>query len=216
MKNIAITLCAVSLFFACKNDSKDGAKSSDTTASVSATAAKSDEWIPVDSATAMKSMMEYATPGKEQAMLAKSNGTWKAETTMWMAPDAPPMVSKGTANTKMIMGGRYQQMTFKGDMMGQPFEGIGTTAYDNARKVWTSSWIDNMSTGIMNMEGTWDEATKTMTTTGKMLCPANGKWCEMKEVFKMVDDNTQVMEMYGPDMKTGKSYKNMEIKLTRN
>jgi hypothetical protein len=51
-------------------------------------------------------------------MLAKSNGTWKAETTMWMAPDAPPMVSNGTATTKMILGGRYQQMTFKGDMMG--------------------------------------------------------------------------------------------------
>jgi hypothetical protein len=31
----------------------------------------------------------------------------------------------------------------------------------------------------------------------------------------MVDDNTQVMEMYGPDMKTGKEYKNMEIKFTR-
>ncbi|MES2374007.1 MAG: DUF1579 domain-containing protein [Bacteroidota bacterium] len=214
MKNIVITFCAVSLFFACKTDNKD-TKPSDSTAAVSASTAKSDEWVPVDSATAMKSMMEYGTPGKEQAMLAKSAGNWKAETTMWMAPDSPPMVSNGTASTKMIMGGRYQQMVFKGDMMGQPFEGIGTTAYDNARKVWTSSWIDNMSTGIMNMEGTWDEATKTMTTTGKMLCPANGKWCEMKEMFKIVDDNTQVMEMYGPDMKTGKSYKNMEIKLTR-
>jgi hypothetical protein len=213
MKNIVITLCAVSVFFACKSENKDTAKP-DSATSAAATA-KTDEWVPVDSATAMKSMMEYAAPGKEHAMLAKSNGTWNAETTMWMAPDAPPMVSKGTAVNKMIMGGRYQQMTFKGDMMGQPFEGVGTTAYDNARKIWTSSWIDNMSTGIMNMEGTWDDATKSMTTKGKMLCPANGKWCEMKEVFKIVDDNTQVMEMYGPDMKTGKMYKNMEIKLTR-
>lgn len=214
MKNIAIIFCAVSLFFACKSETKD-TKSSDTTTAATATTAKPDEWVPVDSATAMKTMMEAGTPGKEQAMLAKSAGTWKAETTMWMAPDAPPMVSNGTATTKMILGGRYQQMNYKGNMMGQPFEGIGTTAYDNARKVWTSTWIDNMSTAIMNMEGTWDDATKSMTTTGKMLCPANGKWCEMKEVFKMVDDNTQIMEMYGPDMKTGKSYKNMEMKLTR-
>lgn len=213
MKKIAITFCAVSLFFACKSDTKDAAKTDSTSAT--ATTPASEEWVPVDSATAMRTMMEYGTPGKEQAMLAKSAGTWNAETTMWMAPDAPPMVSKGTATTKMIMGGRYQQMIFKGDMMGQPFEGIATSGYDNARKVWTSSWIDNMSTGIMNMDGTWDEATKTLTSTGKMLCPANGKMCEMKEVQKMVDDNTQVMEMYGPDMKTGKMYKNMEIKLTR-
>ena len=211
MKNIVITLCAVSLFFGCKNDTKEAANKDSLTAAASA----SEAWVPVDSATAMKTMMEVATPGKEHEMLAKSTGTWKAETTMWMAPDAPPMKSNGVATTKMILGGRYQQMVFKGDMMGAPFEGIGTSGYDIARKVWTSTWIDNMGTGIMNMDGTWDEATKSLTSTGKMLCPANGKMCEMKEVLKIVDDNTQIMEMYGPDMQTGKQYKNMEIKLTR-
>jgi hypothetical protein len=215
MKNIAIALCTASLLFGCKTETKVAANADSTTATATTTPAKAEEWVPVDSATAMKTMMEAGTPGKEQAMLAKSNGTWKAETTMWMAPDAPPMKSMGTATNKMILGGRYQQMTFKGDMMGSPFEGVGTTAYDNARKTWTSTWVDNMSTAILNMEGTWDEATKTMTSTGKMICPGNGKMCEMKEVLKMVDDNTQVMEMYGPDMKTGKQYKNMEIKLTR-
>ncbi len=214
MKKITLAICAVTLLFACKSDTKDTAKSDSATATLTA-AAQSDEWVPVDSATAMKTMMEAGTPGQEQAMLAKSNGTWKAETTMWMAPDAPPMVSKGVVTNKMIMGGRYQLMTFKSDMMGAPFEGIGTTGYDNARKVWTSSWVDNMSTGIMNMDGTWDEATKSIISTGKMICPANGKMCEMKQVLKMIDDNTQLMEMYGPDMKTGKQYKNMEIKLTR-
>jgi hypothetical protein len=214
MKNIIIILGAVCLFFACKSETKDAAKSADTLSTVTKDAT-SEEWVPVDSATAMRTMMEAGTPGKEQALLAKSNGVWKAETTMWMSPDAPPMTSTGVVNNKMILGGRYQQMSFKGDMMGAPFEGIGTTGYDNARKVWVSTWVDNMSTAIMNMEGNWDEATKTITTSGKMLCPANGKMCEMKEVFKIVDDNTQVMEMYGPDMKTGKLYKNMEMKLTR-
>jgi len=220
MKRIAITICAASLLFSCNNETKEtGSKPSDstnaTTAAVPAPEAKSVAWIPVDSATAMKTMMEAGTPGKEQAMLAKSNGKWKAETTMWMSPDAPPMKSTGIVDNKMILGGRYQQMTFKGNMMGQAFEGTGTTGYDNARKVWTNSWVDNMSTGIMNMDGTWDDATKTVTYTGKMLCPGNGQMCDMKQVTKIVDDNTQIMEMYGPDMKTGKQYKNMEIKLTR-
>jgi hypothetical protein len=213
MKKIAITFCAVSLFFACKSDTKDAGKS-DTSATASTVDSKS-EWVPVDSATAMKAMMEAGTPGKEHAMLAKSSGTWKAETTMWMSPDAPPIPSTGIAVNKMILGGRYQEMSFKGDMMGAPFEGVGTTGYDIARKVWTSTWVDNMSTAIMNMEGTWDEATKTITFSGKMYCAPNGKMCDMKETFKMVDDNTQVMEMYGPDMKTGKQFKNMQIKLTR-
>ena len=218
MKRFFITICAALMLFACKDESAD-ANRSDSTAAVSTStpdsATLTEEWVPVDSASAMKAMMEAGTPGKEHAFLAKSNGTWKAETTMWMSPDAPPMKSTAKVTNKMIMGGRYQQTTFTGDMMGEKFEGTSTTGYDNARKVWTSSWIDNMSTGIMNMDGTWDEGSKTVTYTGQMICPANGKMCEMKQVVKTVDDNTQIMEMYGPDMKTGKLYKNMEIKLTK-
>jgi hypothetical protein len=222
MKSTATTAIAICIAFltSCNNsETKTESASVDSTKSgttESSTAdAKSEEWIPVDSATAMKSMMEAGTPGKEQAMLAKDNGTWKAEVTMWESPEAAPMKSTGSLTNKMIMGGRYQLTTFKGDMMGMPFEGTSTTGYDNARKVWVSSWVDNMSTGIMNMEGTWDEATQTATYTGKMLCPANGKMCEMKQVMKKIDDKTEIMEMYGPDMKTGKQYKNMEMKMIK-
>ena len=49
----------------------------------------------VDSATAQKNMMEYMTPGDIHTMLAKSNGTWNVETSMYMAPGAPPETSKG-------------------------------------------------------------------------------------------------------------------------
>lgn len=214
MKKIALVFCAASFLFACKSDTTDASKKDSTTVAAASADAKS-EWVPVDSATAMKVMMETGTPGKEHEMLAKSNGNWKAETTMWMSPDAPPMVSTGNVVNKMILGGRYQEMNFSGDMMGQKFEGIGTTGYDVARKVFISSWMDNMSTTVMNMEGNWDEASKSITFTGKMYCAPNGKWCEMKETFKMIDDKTQLMEMWGPDMKTGKPFKNMEIKLTR-
>ncbi|NCI50108.1 DUF1579 domain-containing protein [Sediminibacterium roseum] len=215
MKNIAIAICAVALLFAaCKSGTTEPAKT-DSTAAATASADNKSEWVPVDSATAMKAMMDAATPGKEHEMLAKMNGNWKAETTMWMAPDGPPMVSTGNVVYKMILGGRYQQMLFSGNMMGAPFEGIGTTGYDNARKVFISSWMDNQSTSVMNLDGTWDEASKTITFTGKMFCAPNGKWCDMKETFRIIDDKNQLMEMWGPDMKTGKPYKNMEIKLTK-
>lgn len=223
MKRVTIAFCTAVFLFACNSEEKPADnKTSDTkVASTTSTdnSAKTDEWVAVDSATAMKTMMEVGTPGAEQQMLAKSDGNWKAETSMWMSPDAPPTKGTATVTNKMVLGGRYQESNWKGMMdmggMQMPFEGTATTGYDKGRKMWVSSWIDNMSTGIMNMEGTWDDATKTATYTGKMLCPANGKWCEMKQTMKMVDDNTQVMEMWGPDMKTGKPYKNMEMKLTR-
>ena len=217
MKRITFTICAAALLLgSCADDKKaDEAIKADATVSSADSKPKEEAWVPVDSATAMKSMMEYGTPGEPHKMLAKSNGTWTGEVTMWMAPDAPPSTSKMTMTNKMIMDGRYQVSEAKGDMMGMPFNGMSTTGYDNHKKVYVSTWIDNMGTGVMKMEGPWDEASKSMTLTGTMMNPATGKECDFKEVFRIIDDNNQVMEMYGPDLQTGKQYKNMEIKLTR-
>jgi hypothetical protein len=217
MKRIVIAVWTASFLFAC-NANEANSTNTETSKPDSATAdskTRSDDWIPVDSATAMKTMMEAGTPGQQHAMLAKADGKWTAETTMWMSPEAAPVTAKSTAVNKMVLGGRYQETSFKGDFMGMPYEGISTTGYDNAKKVFFTTWMDNMSTSVMNMEGTWDDASKTINFKGKMLCPANGKECEMREVYRIVDDNTHLMEMYGPDMKTGKEYKNMEIRFTR-
>ncbi len=196
MKQIIIACCAASFLFAC-NDEKRGATTDgiNSTATTTSATAKNDDWVPVDSATAMRTMMEAGTPGAQHAMLAKGDGNWTAETTIWMSPDTAPMTTKSNVVNKMVLGGRYQETTFKGDMMGMPFEGSSTTGYDNAKKVYFTTWMDNMSTGMMNMEGTWDEASKSISFKGTMLCPANGQECEMREVYKIVDDNTQVMEM---------------------
>ena len=135
---------------------------------------------------------------------------------MWDHVAAPVQKSTSTAVNTMIMGGRYQSSKHTGNMMGMPFEGQSITAYDNAKKKFVSTWIDNFGTGIMVMEGNWDATTKTMTMSGSMpdICRP-GKECTMKEIFTMVDDNTQKMEMYSPDPKTGKEFKMMEIVMTR-
>ena len=113
----------------------------------------------------------------------------------------------------MVLGGRYQQSTHTGNMMGQPFEGQGTLAWDNARKMLISTWIDNMGTGIMYMEGTWDNATKMATMKGKTTDPATGKEMDVKQTFAIVNDNTQKMEMFMTQ--DGQEFKTMEITLTR-
>ena len=134
--------------------------------------------------------------------------------TMWEDPSKPPTTSTGTVTNKMIMDGRYQVTDVNGNMMGMPFIGHSMTGYDNAKKVFVSSWIDNMGTGMMNMEGPWDEATKTINMKGQCINPMTLKPCDYREVFKMIDDNNQMMEMYGPGP-DGKEMKTVEIKYTR-
>ncbi|MDO6430722.1 DUF1579 domain-containing protein [Flavitalea sp. BT771] len=163
----------------------------------------------------MKAMMAYSTPGDIHKMMAKSVGTWTCAITMWMAPNTQPMNSTGEMKNEMILGGRYLKGTNTGNFMGQPFEGISTTAYDNAKKIFLNNWIDNMGTGMMNLTGTWDAATNSITFTGTMLDPASGKDIPVREVLKFVDDNHQTMEMYANAATGGQEFKTMEIKFTR-
>lgn len=161
-----------------------------------------------------KAWMAFMTPGDVHKMIAKSDGQWKGDVTWWTAPGQQPMTSTATCTNTMIMGGRYQQSMNKGTMMGMPFEGMGLLGYDNAAKVFNYTWIDNMGTGVMNMTGTWDDATKSVNFTGTTTDPVSGKQIPVREVFTMTNDNNQMLQMYtsGPD---GKEFKTMEIKYTR-
>lgn len=163
---------------------------------------------------AEKAWVAYKTPGDVHKMLATDAGEWKTETTSWMSPGTEPVKSSGVCINKMIMDGRYLESSYKGDMMGMPFEGKGITGYDNAKKIIVSTWIDNFGTGVTYMEGNWDAATKSTISKGKFVDPESGKDMEMKEVYKIIDDKSRIMEMY-MTMPDGKEFKTMEIKYTR-
>lgn len=171
------------------------------------------EIIP-DSATVAKAWADYATPSKAHEMLAKDTGTWDAEMTFWMPENPEPQKATSVATYKMILDGKYQEGVFKGDMWGMPFEGRGTTAYDNASKQFITTWIDNMGTGMLVSRGQYDETSKTITFSGAMVDPVTGKEKKVKEIITYIDDNTQKMEMFDIDA-NGKEFKNMEINSKR-
>ena len=170
--------------------------------------------ISAQSEAEMKAWMDYMTPGDAHKMLAKWDGEWNEDITMWMAPGAPAQKNKASCINKMILGGRYQSSTHTGSFNGMPFEGISTLGYDNAKKMLISTWVDNMGTGIMVMEGAWDDKTKIMNAKGKQTDPATGKEMLVRETFQIVDDNTQKMEMFMTPS-GGKEFKSMEITFTR-
>jgi hypothetical protein len=161
----------------------------------------------------MKKWTDYMTPGKEHSNLAKMNGDWNYTAKFWMDPSAPPQTSDGTATCEMLLGGRYMQMKVSGKMMVMDFNGIDVTGYDNGKKVYVSSWIDNMGTGLMYMEGTYDDASKKVVYTGKMYDPMSGKDIVQKQTIKTIDDNNVLMEMY--NVVDGKDVKSMEMNMVK-
>lgn len=213
MKFNTITFCAAILLIACNADTGKTAEPKVASASTTTPTQQLPDAQP-DSATMRKNREIYMTPGEAHKLMASWEGSWSGEVTMWMSPDAPPTKSALTAVNKMVLGGRYQQTTVKGKFNNMPFEGMSTLAYDNAKKVYQSTWIDNMGTGLMVSQGPWDAATKSITFVGRMIDPTTHKEMDFKQIVKPIDNNYYVSEMYAPGP-GGQDFKTMEIKYTR-
>jgi hypothetical protein len=166
-----------------------------------------------DMQATMEVYTKLGTPGPFHKVLTRMAGSWNTRIKSWSEPDKPPMESTGTSEQKMILGGRFLQQEFSGEMMGSPFTGIGVTGYDNHTKKYVSTWIDSMSTAILFFEGTAGADGSTITQEGRYDDPIRGpmKW---RSVTRVVDDNTHLFEMYATD-KRGKEEKMMEITYTR-
>lgn len=166
----------------------------------------------------MQGMMEVyqklAIPGVPHKLLGSLAGAWNTKTKAWMKTDKPPMEGTGTCEQKMILGGRYLQQEYNGEMMGTPFTGINIIGFDNHIQKYVSTWIDSMSTGIYFFEGTASADGTTITQKSSYDDPVRGPtvWCS---VTRIVDDDTLEYEMYLTS-EGGKEEKMMEMAVTRN
>ncbi len=146
----------------------------------------------------MKKWMEASTPGAAHKRLDDLVGTWTTDSRMWMqGPGSEPTTTKGTAEYKWAIGGRFLQEDFKGEMMGMPFTGLGYTGYDNFNKKYVGFWIDNTSTAMFTMEGTADPTGKIITMYGKMDDPTTGEHGKsVKYVFHIMGKDKHQFEVY--------------------
>jgi hypothetical protein len=165
--------------------------------------------LKAQGADPMKAWQNYMTPGAEHKQLAKEVGTWEGEISQWMDPSAPPSKAKATNTITMAMGGLYQIGNFTSTAMGMPMTGMSTMGYDNAKKMYVSTWIDNMGSGIVKMSGSFDAATNTLNLKGTQTDPMTGTDSEIREEMKWIDADTYIMTMYGAGM-DGKEMKFME------
>lgn len=157
----------------------------------------------------MAKMVEFTTPNENHKVLDYFVGNWDFTSSMWMMPASPPETSAGTSESRWIMNGRFLEQTFNGTMMDQPFVGRLTLGFDNIKKEYVSTWVDNMSTAIMTSEATYDADTKTFMENGSHSCPIDGVR-HFRAVTKIIDDNTYTYETYVQN-KDGSEFKSMEI-----
>jgi hypothetical protein len=192
-----------------------------TTTTTASSPAKPSASSMAPSAEEMKQIMEMAKLNENHKLLATTAGTWSYTVKMWMDPNGKPTESTGTAKREAIMDGRYVSGDYTGKfkmpgadgkMQEMNFHGMSMDGYDNVKKKFVSGWVDNMGTGIMTMDGTYDAATKAFTYTGEYeMMP--GMKEKVRQVIKMTDATHMTMEYY-EDRGQGEA-KTMEINYTK-
>lgn len=153
--------------------------------------------LMMPAAVALAQMPPAPKPGPEHEVLKRDVGVWDATIEMQGPPGTPPAVSKGTETVGMALGGLWQTTEFKGDMMGQVFEGQGVTGYDPTKRKYVGSWVDSMSSGLSLVEGSYDAAKNVFTGTMEGPGPT-GENVKMKQVVVWKDADNRTFTVYLP------------------
>lgn len=169
--------------------------------------------VAAQSESEMKAWQEFMTPGDMHKWMAKQVGTWEAEVSSWMGP-GDPVISSATDVVTMTMNGLYQIGNFSSTMMGMPFQGQSTLGYDNAKKQFVLTWIDNFGSGIIMMSGNYDNKSKTLILKGMQTNPVTGKEANIRQVNVYHTNDSYTATMYG-DGPDGKEIKFMEATYNR-
>lgn len=160
------------------------------------------------SLSAMAQEPALPQPGPEHALLKESEGTWEANTKMADGTTMP-----GVMTFKMECGGLWLVSDYKAEVPGFKFQGKGMDGYDPMKKKYVSVWVDSVTTSPMTLEGTYDEATKTMTMAGGGT-GSDGKPLKVKNVTKITDKDHQTLQMFTINA-DGKEELQMTIEFTR-
>lgn len=178
--------------------------------------AKSDAKPTADMQEMMKKWMTFATPGEGHKLLEQFVGKWDVVTRMWMeGPGKPPNETKGSAETRWVLDGRFLLEEASGNMMGMPYKSLNYLGFDNYKKKYVVSYLDSMGTAMYTGEGKFDPSNKVLTLFGKMDdCMMEERDKPVKYVTRIVSKDKRVFEIYD-EVGSPNEYKAVEIIYTR-
>jgi hypothetical protein len=132
---------------------------------------------------------------KEHAVLKEGVGTWDYVMKFRMGPDAPEQEIKGVETVTML-GDFWAIFDLKtDDFMGMKWHGHGTLGYDEEKKKYIGTFIENMGPHRMLGEGTMDATGKVLTMIWDGIDHETGKPGKMKEVSERKDKDSGTMTM---------------------
>ena len=151
---------------------------------------------PEEMQQAMARWQEAMTPGEHHQLLERFVGDWDITVSVsGMGPEA--QTSTGTVTARWVLGGRFVREEIEGEMMGMPMRSIAFYGYDNFRRMYTLTEMDNLATATQVAQGSLNQAGDVITYFGTMDEPMTGERGKTaKFVMRLVGPDTRVFEIH--------------------
>ncbi len=157
-----------------------------------------------------ESLEELTVPGEPHELLAGTVGEWDLTFRVWSAPDTEPSESIGTATARWILGDRFVETWFEGEVMGRPFEALKIEGFEKATQEYVTTWRDNLGTYTMVFRGRCGTTCETRTMMAEFLDPVTNQRLKIRGVTTLEPEGGYSYEstIVTP---TGVEFKNMEL-----
>ena len=142
-------------------------------------------------------MARYTSPGPQHQELSAFAGKWTTRTRVWENPEAKPVEFTGSAESKMILGGRFLELESRAVMNGTETRGLGIYGYDAFKEKYSFYYIHDSETQALAGLGDRDSASGAITFSVAMDMPLAGEHAKaIRAVLRRSSASRYLFEMY--------------------
>lgn len=155
-------------------------------------------------------LASLTVPGEPHELLEGTVGDWNLTIRIWSAPDTEPDETTGTATGRWILGERFVETRYRGEVMGKAFEGLKIEGFEKATQEYVTTWRDNLGTYTMVFKGRCGTTCETRTMTAEFFDPVSNQKLQIRGVTTLLEEGGYSYEstILTP---TGLAFKNMEL-----
>lgn len=142
-------------------------------------------------------MTRYLAPGPRHQELSALAGTWTTRTRVWESPDARPLEFPGSAEYRMILGGRFLQLESRSLVNGTENRGLGIYGYDASKEKYSFYFIHDGDTQALVGLGDRDSTGGVITFAVAMDMMVTGERAKpIRTVLRRLSADRHLFEMF--------------------
>lgn len=129
-------------------------------------------------------------------LLALLVGSWQGTTRTWFEPGNLADESSTKGRFRSVLGGRFVQHEYQGQLQSVPLEGAAIYGFDPARNCFESSWVDTAHMGSTMMFSQGTRSSNGFWVLGSYADPGGGpNWC-WRTVIEIVNSDQIAIRAY--------------------